>query len=222
MARVKGSKKSEYDVRVVTYDTTNSKRDIGVIRFHEGLWQLIGDKKSYVGLMKSVKHPNRLYFVPWDKADESTKQRCIDGYVMLNNSKLQFYKENIIKICKEFTGEYQLQFDDMGERLYYINKDKVNQPTYYNGNCKVPHNSYSRNKTVEIPKQRPIPTTKIEIKKKIADVTDTSHTEKNSVVDKDDKKVILELLDVLDTYDTNDMVFKAGHTFIQAIRGLVK
>ena len=130
--------KRNYDVRVMSYGTSLNKT-IGVIFFYDGLEQLLGEDGIKVKIVRSFRNPNRLYFMPYTEGGKG-------DYIKLANRKLQFYKQSAVDLCSEFKGEYQLQCDDMGELkgYYYINRDRVSQPSSRNGNFKVPHNNYKR------------------------------------------------------------------------------
>ena len=200
------------DVRIVTYNTCKGK--VGNVTFHDSLGQLICDDGGRIRLLHSSKHPNRLYFVKWTDTD-------VKDSVKLSHNKLQFSKGTMVDICSDFIGEYQLQCDDgVGsdyKGLYYVNKEKVSQPGYRGGNSKVPHPNYTCGKRIAIPKQRKI---EIPVIKK-AEVN-TVEKEESKKVETIDVMAIKELLDVLDTYDVNETVYKAGHTLIHTIRGMLK
>ena len=204
------TKEDVCDVRIVTYDTCKGK--VANITFHDNLSEILGEEGCRVSLICLPKYPNRLYFRPWSK-NAITKKTA----VKLSSGKLQYARKDSVDICDKFVGEYQLQFDDMGEKLYYVNKEKASQPGYRGGNSKIPHPNYTVGKRVAIPKQRPLAIpkiTKVEVKQ---------NSEDNVVLEEfKDNNVVLELLNVLDTYDTNEAVYKAGHTLISTIKEMLK
>ena len=227
MARTRSSEVN-YDVRIMTYDTNKGK--VANVTFHEGLGQLIGDN-IYIKLMIVPKYPNRLYFKPLESCDG-------DGSAKLSNGKIQYGRKVPVDICNKFIGEYQLQFDDMGEKLYYINGDKATKPNIKYGNFKVPHPNHQKGAQKKVTPQTPKAVVKkVTVKIPKVDVVEVETAKASDSVaempkmpinteDRADRisniDAVIELLNVLDTYDTNKMVYKAGHTLIQTIKEMMR
>lgn len=99
------------------HKVTNNKKDVIAITFRNGVYKLITET-DYI--LISYPKKNRIYF----KAGTQ-----LNGILLGKNNGTKkehrysrFYSEEDVKFFIDYTGEYELKYDDFNE-LYYIEKE---------------------------------------------------------------------------------------------------
>ena len=113
------------DVRISTHYAKSQSNEFSIIRFYDGLENLIGTKRVILRV-----ETDRLYFFPVEEK--------IKGSLKLSNL------INVWKQCKEvkaFDGEYPIDFDAV-IGVYYIDIAKRSEISRQYGNHNVPHVNY--------------------------------------------------------------------------------
>ena len=195
---------ANYDVRIALYKT--AKGDAICIRFRESLEQLlVGDNSDRVGVMRVG---DRLYFVV-RKYDDC---KFGDGSACVGNAKLQYSRKEQVDICKPFIGEYTLNYSKE-RQCYYVDLNERKTFGTIGKSLSMPHN-YGKRSVVREP-VKPRESTAVVKKKdtntapiKKMPVEDTSGDAffKNLDVRAEQKKEILQLLDILDVDETQTYV----------------
>ena len=113
------------DVRISTHFAKSQNNEFSIIRFYDGLENLIGTKR----VLLQVKE-DKLFFTGCESK--------IKGSLKLSNL-INVWKQ--CKAVKSFDGEYPLEFD--AERsMYFVDKAKKAQISRQYGNHNVPHVNY--------------------------------------------------------------------------------
>lgn len=113
------------DVRISTHLATTQNRRFTIIKFYDGLENLIGTNYVIIDV-----RDNRLYFCP---AEEK-----YNGALRLKDVVNVWRLHNLVE---PFEGDYSLEFDS-AEGLYYVDKTKKSEITRFYANNNVPHPNY--------------------------------------------------------------------------------